>query len=248
MPARSSRLVAVVAIVLLAAVAAAAALTARLPTDSSASRSEPPATTAAATPTVATPTPSAPVSATIAPTASSAATVGTQTTVPTATPPGQFVDRTLGLSMILPEPYRRSSLSRTFQGDKPAAQDAFTARTAADEEALSRDQCETACRIWNYVALVEVFPHEAGTGAPREWYTRFSYAAGERIEEVMVDGRPAVRVDGGATYTVQYVIRDGDRIVRAAYLILPPDLLGPPPVGASRDKLEQILASLRFIS
>ena len=248
MPASSTRLVALVAILLLAAAAAAVALSARPSTDSSAARSEPPATTAAATPTTsasASATANAP--ATIAPTASAAATAG-QTTTPTATPPGQFIDRTLGFSVTLPDPYRRSVLSRTFPSDKPAAQDAFTARTAADEETLARDQCETACRIWNYVALVEVFPNEAGTGTPREWYTRFSYAAGEKIQEVLVDGRPAVRVDGGATYTVQYVIRDGDRVVRAAYLIAPPDLLGPPPAGASRDKLEQILASFRFVS
>jgi hypothetical protein len=149
----------------------------------------------------------------------------------------------------LPDPYRRSEhLSKTFSGDDPAAQDAFTARTRDEEDALAREQCETACRIFNYVVIVEVYPNEASSGSPREWYQRFSYMAGERIADVTVDGRPAVRVDGGATYTVQYVIRDGTRIVRLGYWVYPPDLLGPPPAGATREKLEQILTSFRFAS
>jgi hypothetical protein len=101
-------------------------------------------------------------------------------------------------------------------------------------------------RDLDYVALVEIWPDEASTGAPREWYQRYSYSAGERFQDMIVDGRPAVRIDGGATYPVQYIIRDGTRLFRVAYLIYPPDF-GPTPFGASRDKLEQILTSFRFI-
>ena len=184
-------------------------------------------------------------SPTIAPTP----TASTAAATPSASAPSgtRYTNPTLGFSVSLPDPYRRSTQpSKTFSGDKPAAQDAFTARTPAEEDALANPPCETACRIWNYVPLVQVFPNEASTGTPREWYQRSGGAVGERIQDVTVDGRPAVRVDDGATYPVQYVIRDGARIVRVAYLISPPDLLGPPPPGATRERLEQIVMSFRF--
>lgn len=162
--------------------------------------------------------------------------------------PVAYVNSVYKFSLELPAPYRKTARLSILDsgGTRPAAQDAFTARTP-DDEVISGQRCgETSCAIWNYVAVVEVWPDEASTGAPREWYQRYSYAAGERLQELILDGRPAVRIDGGATYPVQYIIRDGTRVFRVAYLIYPPDF-GPTPVGASRDKLEQILASFRFV-
>jgi hypothetical protein len=185
----------------------------------------------------ASPTATTPAASTAAATSSSSATGG------------RYANATLGFTVTLPDPYRRSAwLSATFTGDKPAAQDVFTPRTPADEDALANPPCETACRIWNYTALVQYYPNEASTGTPRDWYQRYGGAVGERIKDTTVDGRPAVRVDDGATYPVQYVIRDGARIFRVAYLIASPDLVGPPPPGASREKLEQIATSFRFAS
>jgi hypothetical protein len=235
--ASTRRITAIVLVVLAVIAALAFAASRRSPAEQSTNASASP--TAAPSSTLSTASPATTISATpngTAPTSSASAATGDRYTNPT-----------LGFAVTLPAPYRRSAhLSMTFQGDKPAAQDAFTARTPADEDALANPPCETACRIWNYVALVQVFPNEAGTGTPRDWYQRSSGAVGERIQDVTVDGRTAIRVDDGATYPVQYVIRDGARIFRVAYSIAPPELLGPPPAGASRDKLEQILASFHF--
>lgn len=162
-------------------------------------------------------------------------------------PPTAYVNGQYKFSVELPAPYRWTSrLSFADRGGKQPAQDSFTARTPEDE-VISGQRCgDTSCAIWNYVAIVEVWPDEASTGAPREWYQRYSYSAGERFQDVTIDGRAAVRIDGGATWPVQYVIRDGTRIFKVAYLIYPPDF-GSTPVGASRDKLERILTSFRFI-
>jgi hypothetical protein len=162
-------------------------------------------------------------------------------------PPTAYVNGQYKFSLELPAPYRWTSrLSFADRGGKQPAQDSFTARTPEDEVTSGQRCGDTSCAIWNYVALVEIWPDEASTGAPREWYQRYSYSAGERFQDMIVDGRPAVRIDGGATYPVQYIIRDGTRLFRVAYLIYPPDF-GPTPFGASRDKLEQILTSFRFI-
>lgn len=161
--------------------------------------------------------------------------------------PVAYVNSVYKFSLELPPPYRKTDRLSIVDtgGTRPAAQDAFTARTPGDEITSGQGCGHTACAIWNYVAVVEAWPDEASTGAPREWYQRYSYAEGERFQELTVDGRPAVRIDGGATYPVQYIVRDGTRVFRVAYLIYPP-AFAPPPVGASRDKLEQILRSFRF--
>ena len=202
-------------------------------------------------PTATAPTESPIVAATATPTTTPtttaiASTAPTATTTPTAATNPPFVNSTYKFSVVLPAPYRWTSrLSFADRGGKQPAQDAFTARTP-DDEVISGQGCgQTVCAIWNYVAVVEVWPDEASTGAPREWYQRYSFSRGERIQEVTVDGRPAVRIDGGATYPVQYIIRDGARVFRFAYMIYSPDF-GPTPPGASREKLEQILASFRF--
>jgi len=166
-------------------------------------------------------------------------------TTPAPSPIPNFVDRTYGFSLVLPEPYRKSerlSLANTGS-DRPAAQDAFTARTVEDETSLAGQRCETACPIWNYVAIVEIHTR-VGSQSPRDWYTAFGGATGERIEELTVDGRPAVKVTNGVPYPVQLIVKDGDRMLRVGYDLY--DGRSVPP-GASKDKLERILGSFRFL-
>jgi hypothetical protein len=67
---------------------------------------------------------------------------------------------------------------------------------------------------------------------------------GETIQELTIDGRPAIRVTGGNTYPVQIVIEDQTWMLRVAYTIS--SEIGPAPPGASKEKLEQILASFHF--
>ena len=179
---------------------------------------------------------------------STAFSIATASPSPTATRPTAqtYTNTTHGFLLALPEPYRRSArLSLASTGSqRPAAHDAFTARTEADEAGVSGEPCQTGvCSIWNYVAVVSI-NLGAGTQTPREWYTSTSYSAGEVIEDTTVDGRSAAKITNGSRYPLQYVIKGGDRMFVVGYHIHP-NL--PVPTDATREKLEQILTSFRFV-
>ena len=166
---------------------------------------------------------------------------------PSPTPRGEYANSALLYYLTLPEPYRLSSLLKISNsgasvaaGDIPATAEVFTARTVADEGALAAQRCETACAIGNYVAVVEMFTNRQ---SPRDWYAKRS-VPGETIQELTIDGRPAIRVTGGNTYPVQIVIEDQTWMLRVAYTIS--SEIGPAPPGASKEKLEQIVASFHF--
>jgi hypothetical protein len=158
------------------------------------------------------------------------------------------VNQTYKFSVVLPVPYQKSarlSVSNTSSQNPaaPVAEDSFTARTEQDEAALAAQRCaEIACPIRNYVATVDIYAGQSQT--PRPWYAHGGQL-GERIDDVTVDGRPAIRVTNGVpTYVpMQLIVKDGDRIFVIRYGIFP-DLAVP--VGASKDKLDQFLASFRF--
>lgn len=161
-------------------------------------------------------------------------------------PPTTYVNTEYKFSVLLPSPYRKSerlSLPTTGQ-QRPAAHDAFTARTEADEVAVTGMGCQTACPIWNYVAVV-IINTGARAQTPRDWYTSAGGAVGQTIEDVTVDGRPAIKVTNGSRFELQYLVKDGDRMIEFAYQTYPS--FSPVPVGAARDKLQQILTSFRFI-
>lgn len=161
--------------------------------------------------------------------------------------PAAYVNSLYKFSLSLPAPYRNSArLSIANTGGRPAEQDAFTARTDADEATVSGTGCETACAIWNYVAVVQIY-NGAGSETPRQWYASFGGAVGQTIEETTVDGRQAAKVTNGATYPLQYLIKDGDRMFRIALQSYSPSPDMAIPAGASMNKLEQILASFRFM-
>jgi len=166
---------------------------------------------------------------------------------PAPVPIGTYVNSTYKFSLALPEPYRKSarlSIASTG-GQRPGAQDAFTARTEADEAIPSRSVGETAAPIWNYVAVVDVF---TGTGSqtPRDFYNAFSYSQGQIIEDISVDRHQAVKVTNAPSYPVEYLIKDGDRMFMLGYTIYPPGTFDVP-AGATREKLDQILASFTFV-
>jgi hypothetical protein len=78
--------------------------------------------------------------------------------------------------------------------------------------------------------------------APRQWYAKRGGAAGETIVDITIDGRPAIKVTNGTPYPVQVIVRDGSFMFRIGYQIYS----DRPPAGASRAKLDQIVASFHF--
>ncbi len=149
--------------------------------------------------------------------------------------------------MVLPVPYRKStrlSIASTG-GQRPAAADAFTAWPDPDEAAMiARQRCETACPVWNYVAVIDVF---TGTGAqtPRDFYNAFSYSRSQTIEDLLVDGHQAVKVTNAPSYPVEYLIKDGDRMFMLGYSIYQSFDV---PLGATRAKLDAIITSFKFVN
>ncbi|MDQ2912792.1 MAG: hypothetical protein M3T56_05995 [Chloroflexota bacterium] len=161
--------------------------------------------------------------------------------------PTAYVNSLYKFSLELPVPYRNSALLSLAAtgGQRPAGQDAFTARTDADEATVAGTGCQTACPIWNYVAVVTI-NMGSGSQTPRQWYSSLSGAVGETIEDTTLDGRQAVKITNGVPYPLQYIVKDGDRMFRIAmqYYTPSPDMAAP--AGASTRKLEQILTSFHF--
>jgi hypothetical protein len=193
---------------------------------------------------VASPSPAA--TATITATATATSTPAPSPT-PSPTPIGTYDNSTWKFSVSLPDPYRRSvRLSITSTGgSRPAAADAFTARTEADEATLANQRCETACAIWNYVAVVDEFTG-TGTQSPRDFYNAFSFSRDQQIEDITVDGHRAVKVTNGPSYPIEYLIKDGDRMFMLGYTIYSPGTYDVP-AGATKEKLDAILASFKFL-
>ena len=156
-----------------------------------------------------------------------------------------YVNETYKFSVNLPTPYRKSarlSATRTTSSTPGIAFDGFTARTVEDEAPLS-GACDGTCPLHNYVVFVEIQSGVSDT--PRHWYTSHAGAVGQQIDDATVDGRPAVRViNGGEIYApLQFIVKDGDRMFRIGYMVT----RDPVPVGASQAKLDQILASFKFL-
>ncbi len=166
---------------------------------------------------------------------------------PTPTPFGEYANPSLLYYFTLPQPYRRSAVLGTdnmgpdvASGILPATSEAFTARSKTDEDSLAGQRCDSACAVWNYVAVVEMFTN---LDSPRQWYTKRGSVAGETIEDLVIDGRAAIKVTNGATYPVQIIINDRTWMLRVAYQIYAAE---PVPAGASKAKLEEIVASFHF--
>jgi hypothetical protein len=188
----------------------------------------------------ATPSPSPAASATSNPTASPS-----PTTTFVGTP---YVNVTWSYSLVLPPPYRHSDLlsfkSVPPDPQQPKASDAFTARTPEDERATS-NPCETSCPAWNYVVTVEVWTN-AGSMTPREWVDsgHAGFFAGQKLEDTTMSGRPAVRVTTAEGRPFKWLVAKDGRMYVLDELVN--DQMPIPP-GASRDKLDAIVASFTFL-
>jgi hypothetical protein len=179
--------------------------------------------------------------------ATSTATATSATSTPSPTPTGLYVNQKYKFSVVLPPPYRRSNVVSIDRpdGQFPSIQDAFTPWSDADEIRLTVN-CHTACPTWNYVAFVNVYPGK-GSQTLRQFYDSQGGNVTQKFEDATVDGRPALKVTNGVPYPMEYVIKDGDRMLIVGYQIYPPENGMPVPAGGSRDKLEAILASFKFV-
>jgi hypothetical protein len=152
-----------------------------------------------------------------------------------------YVNQTYKFSVILPPPYRKSARLSATSNTPGSAFDGFTARTVEDEAPLP-GACDVTCPLYQYTVFVDI--QSGVSDAPRHWYTSHASALGQQIDDVTVDGRPAIRVINGAEiYTpLQFVVKDGDRMFRIGYMVT----RAPVPAGASQGKLDQIVASFTF--
>jgi hypothetical protein len=180
------------------------------------------------------------------PTATATATAtATPSASPSPTPVGLYVNQTYRFSVVLPPPYRVSSRAINGAVTPERGQVAFTARTEADEASIDTSGCHTACPLWQGAAYVII---NTGTGAqtPRQYYDAQGGAVGQVIEDTTVDGRTAIKVTNGVPFPMQFIIKDGDRIIVVAYQIYSGNGMEMP-VGATKEKLDAILASFHFL-
>ena len=181
------------------------------------------------------------------PTATATAT-STPSPTPSSTPAGLYVNQTQKFSVVLPPPYRQSTRA-AIAGAVPSRPDqlAFTARTEADEASIDTSGCHTACPLWQGVAYIIVNPGRASQTL-RDFYAKEQGASvRDVIVDTTVDGRPAIKVAPGAVYPMEFIIKDGDRIIVVAYQLYPPENGMAIPAGASKEKLDAILASFKFL-
>ena len=236
----AARVLLVIALLLIVAVAVVA-IFARSRQDTTGSASPTPSPMATATPSPSpTSTPSPSLSPSSTPTASASATATFAGTL--------YVNTTWQYSLVLPPPYRHSTLlsfkSIPPEPQQPKASDAFTARTLEDERATS-SPCETSCPAWNYVVTVEVWTN-AGSMSPREWVDsgHAGFFAGQKVEDTTISGRPAVRVTSAEGRPFKWLVAKEGRMYVLDEMVN--DQMPVPP-GASRDKLDAIVASFNFL-
>ena len=236
----AARVLLVIALLLIVAVAVVA-IFARSRQDTTGSASPTPSPTATATPS---PSPTSTPSPTLRPSSSPTASASATATF-AGTP---YVNTTWQYSLVLPPPYRHSDLlsfkSIPPEPQQPKASDAFTARTVEDERATS-SPCETSCPAWNYVVTVEVWTN-AGSMSPREWVDsgHAGFFAGQKVEDTTISGRPAVRVTSAEGRPFKWLVAKEGRMYVLDEMVN--DQMPVPP-GASRDKLDAIVASFNFL-
>ena len=236
----AARVLLVIALLLIVAVAVVA-IFARSRQDTTGSASPTPSPTATATPS---PSPTSTPSPTLRPSSSPTASASATATF-AGTP---YVNTTWQYSLVLPPPYRHSDLlsfkSIPPEPQQPKASNAFTARTLEDERATS-SPCETSCPAWNYVVTVEVWTN-AGSMSPREWVDsgHAGFFAGQKVEDTTISGRPAVRVTSAEGRPFKWLVAKEGRMYVLDEIVN--DQMPVPP-GASRDKLDAIVASFNFL-
>ena len=164
---------------------------------------------------------------------------------PSPAPTALYVNSTYKFSVLLPAPYRKSLRAVIGDSTPQRYQDAFTARTDADEASIDTSGCHKACPLWQYAAYV-IVNTGIGSQTPRQYYAQQGGSANQVIEDTLVGGRTAISVTNGVPFPMQFIIKDADRIFVVAYQLYPPENGMAVPAGATKEKLDSILASFRF--
>ena len=157
-----------------------------------------------------------------------------------------FTNSKYQYSIALASPYHLSpALTTTFNGAHPAAQDVFTVQTP-DQETAGSKNCETACPVWDYTLLVMIFG-DSGSMTPRQWYDagNVGFSTGSTLEEITMSGRAALKITGSARFPMEYVVASGSGLMFDLAYTIRPDR--PALDGASKDKLEQMIVSFKFL-
>jgi WD40 repeat protein len=148
----------------------------------------------------------------------------------------------LGYSIELRPGWRRSDLLslRAPGSGGLVGHDLFTRRAPEDERANVGG--DTGGPAWFWALIIEVVKNRDGLGL-RQWLAEghVGFGQGQRVEDATVDGRPALKVIGGARGEVNYLVARGDDIVSIAY-----NTQGDPPAGATKGDLDLMIASLRL--
>jgi len=116
-----------------------------------------------------------------------------------------------GYHVDLPASWRHSPrLSRLINGTYNRGHDLFTIRTDSDEAAAAHDHWLGPA--WQGTVLIEVYGNGGLTA--QQWATRpeWDWRDGQVVDTVTFAGRQAVRIRGGARFSVAYYVTNGTDI------------------------------------
>lgn len=148
-----------------------------------------------------------------------------------------------GFAVDIPANWRRSDvLSRVITGDPIfLGHELFTARTVSDESAkLAHDEWMGPAWGWTVIVIAHNNPQQL-TAA--QWATSIHAGAreGQVIDTLTLAGQTAVRITGGARFSVQYFINYKGVMYLVGY-ITHSDAVS----GVDENTLKGIVASFRF--
>jgi hypothetical protein len=142
-----------------------------------------------------------------------------------AGPMTAYASPTLGYSVQLPAPWRRSTVLSALvnNGNLKLGHEVFTIRSTADEAGELNDPGPGAA--WSYVAVVEQW-RDPLAWTPMAWATDpllAGWAKGQVVENATIDGHVAAKVTNGPRFSVAYYVYDAGRMFVVGYKVDRPD-------------------------
>jgi len=162
-----------------------------------------------------------------------------------AGPVSAYASQTLGYSVGLPTPWRRSAVLSALvnNGSLKLGHEVFTIRSTGDEAGVLNDPGPGAA--WSYVAVVEQW-RDPLAWTPMAWATDpllAGWAQGQVVENATIDGHVAAKVTNGPRFSVAYYVYDAGRMFVVGYKVDRPDWK---PSAATESDLRAIVASFHI--